>query len=255
MSLITITQSLQKAITIPAEEQKNVSKLYTDLVACIIEHNRRYYQESDPIISDYEYDQLFAYLKNIETQYPELISPNSPTQNLIGQDVVQDAFEKSTHEYPLLSLENSYDADDIHDRHTRLVRILTKACIDDEPTYTIQPKYDGISVAITYTDGKITQAVTRGDGHIGDDITLNVKTITNLPHNLPKPINITVRGEIMLPKSELDRINAQRTKQGEAPFANTRNVASGTIKLLDTATVRARKLVCYTYDILSEEEE
>lgn len=255
MSLLDLTRSLQSYLTTPPDQLEDVSHIYNQFIEVIIEHNQSYYQESDPLISDYEYDQLFDYLKQIEKSYPDLISPFSPTQRIAWQEVIQDNFKKATHEYPLLSLENSYDADDIHDRHDRSGRILSKNEINKKPKYLIQPKYDGISVALTYTDGILTHAITRGDGYTGDDITLNVKTIKNLPHKISYNNTLIVRGEIILPKSELARINTEREAAGEVPFANTRNAASGTIKLLDTSIVRSRKLVCYTYDILTEVEE
>ena len=233
-------------------------QIYTKLVDCLVDNNHLYYIKNSPIISDKEYDDLFAYLKKLEESHPDLISSSSPTQDLVGQ--VSDWFQQAKHANKLASLENTYDAEDLRERDNRAKKVLEKdqrmsnvfGRTDDEIKYSyiIEPKFDGLSVELIYKWGKFTQAITRGDGRVGDDITTNVKTIKNIPKKLNSPVDLHVRGEIMMPKSVRKEINDQRESDGETPFANTRNAAAGSIKLLDSKEVEKRWLVCYVYDIL-----
>ncbi len=237
--------------------EHDMAHIYQSFIDCLIDHNHLYYIESTPIISDREYDELFSYLKKIEEYFPHIISSNSPTQNLIWQLKIQEWFQKATHTIPLLSLENSYNAKDLKDREEKNLKILQKS---NDPnlsdiihlTYTIEPKFDGISVELIYNRWKLVQAITRGDGQTGEDITINAKTIKNLPHNIDFQGTLHVRWEIMMPKSQLQQLNNTREKNKETPFANTRNAASWSIKLLDTNIVSQRGLVCYVYDILNK---
>ena len=224
-------------------------KRYTGLVEELLEHNKRYYIQANPSISDVEYDALFSDLKEIEELYPSLISPDSPTQTLVNQ--ISEGFNKANHLAPLLSLENSYNAEDLTDRSVSLGRLLTKENITGR-SYHVEPKFDGLSVELVYRDGVFVQAITRGDGYRGDDITTNARTITNLPLKLRNGPSgtLSVRAEIMMPKSILLQINNERLAEGLEPFANTRNAAAGSIKLLDSGIVASRQLVCYAYDIL-----
>ena len=224
---------------------------YQNLIDTLIEHNHLYYIESSPIISDYEYDQLFSYLKNIEEIAPHLITSNSPTQSLIGQ--ISEGFAKADHRTPLLSLENSYNAQDLTNRDTRIKKILEKADQNCSFFYRLEPKFDGISCEIIYQNWLLTQAITRGDGKTWEDITINAKTIKSLPKKLTQPINIRLRGEIMMPKSQLSALNLSREALGLNSFANTRNAASWSIKLLDSAEVEKRNLICFIYDILESD--
>lgn len=366
-------------------DSDELHKFYGELIDCLVDHNHLYYVESNPIISDKEYDELFSYLKKIEELHPELISSNSPTQSLVGQ--VSDWFVQARHTVKLASLENTYNSDDLNDRDERAKKVLHKSLlntngeektiwwtgiilqtkdqkyifqkrdhntdinpwkivlfgwwlqekeeykicavrelkeelqididpdtleeigdfkshvfpntyikifycwsldeshlrlqewekiikdslenIDKNPditlftkevlqyfqekylvSYTIEPKFDGLSVELIYKNGKFTQAITRGDGRVGEDITANAKTIKNIPQKLKHPVDISVRGEIMMPKSVWKDLNKEREEEGEIPFANTRNAASWSIKLLDSKEVAKRGLVCYVYDIL-----
>ena len=233
-------------------DSDELHKIYGELIDCLVDHNHFYYIESAPIISDKEYDDLFAYLKKIEELHPEIISSNSPTQSLVGQ--VSEGFEKAKHTVKLASLENTYNAEDLVDRDERIKKILEKKqeWLSDDVFYTVEPKFDGISVELIYEKGKFIKAITRGDGMIGEDITINAKTIKNIPQKLKQTENIAVRGEIMMPKSIWKEINKEREENGEIPFANTRNAASWSIKLLDSKQVSRRGLVCYVYDILKE---
>lgn len=224
---------------------------YQNLIDTLIEHNHLYYIESSPIISDYEYDQLFSYLKNIEEIAPHLITSNSPTQSLIGQ--ISEGFAKADHRTPLLSLENSYNAQDLTNRDTRIKKILEKSDQNCSFFYRLEPKFDGISCEIIYQNWLLTQAITRGDGKTWEDITINAKTIKSLPKKLTQPINIRLRGEIMMPKSKLSALNLGRETLGLNSFANTRNAASWSIKLLDSAEVEKRSLICFIYDILESD--
>jgi len=247
--LTLICQKFINANTDPKNiDFDTIQHFYTQLVDCITDHNHHYYIEANPSISDKEYDELFSYLQKIEDAHPELISENSPSQQLIGQ--ISEWFEKATHTAPLLSLENSYNAKDLID-YDEFIQKRTPGI-----SYIMQPKFDGISVEVIYKDWFFHQAITRWDGKTGENITQNVKTIKNLPKKLKSkskkdiPSFLSVRWEIMMPKSIWQEINTQREEQWLSPFANTRNAAAGSIKLLDSSIVKDRGLVCYLYDII-----
>ena len=254
MTLSEQTQYLQTFINNPdLTKLENIGEIYQQLIDCITEHNRRYYLQNAPIISDYEYDQLFNFLKRIESEFPQLISSNSPTQVLIWQ--VSEWFEKAEHKTPLLSLENSYNTEDLKEFDERIQKALTKEWIY-KYFYIVEPKYDGLSVELIYEDWKFKQAITRGDGYVWDDITPNVKMISNVPKLLNQNLKLLrVRWEIMMPKSVLKEINEQRELDWLDPFSNTRNAAAWSIKLLDSWEVKKRKLVCFVYDLLEAEDE
>ena len=249
MTLSEQTQYLQKFINISdLTKLQNIGEIYQELIDCITEHNRRYYLQNAPIISDFEYDQLFDFLKKIESEFPQLISSNSPTQALIWQ--VSEWFEKAEHKTPLLSLENSYNTNDLKDFDERVQKALTKEWIY-KYFYIVEPKYDGLSVELIYIDWKLKQAITRWDWYIWDDITENVKMIDNVPKLLPQNLKLLrVRWEIMMPKSVLKSINEQRELDWLEPFSNTRNAAAWSIKLLDSWEVKKRRLICFVYDLL-----
>lgn len=261
MNLSETTQAIQSFIEthpdISKLNEKEVSDFYIQLIDCLVDHNHQYYIEAQPIISDKEYDELFDYLKKIEEHFPQLITSNSPTQGLIGQ--VSEWFEKAEHTTKLISLENTYNAKDLEERNERAKKLLYKSSDiiwnpqekSSEILYTIEPKFDGLSVELIYKKWEFKQAITRGDGWVGEDITTNVKTIKNIPQKLSETIDISVRWEILMPKSIWKELNKEREEEWETPFANTRNAAAGSIKLLDSAEVAKRGLVCYIYDILS----
>ena len=254
MTLSEQTQYLQTFINNPdLAKLQNIGEIYQQLIDCITEHNRRYYLQNAPIISDFEYDQLFNLLKRIESEFPQLISSNSPTQSLVWQ--ISEWFKKAEHKTPLLSLENSYNTEDLKDFDERIQKALSKEWIYNY-FYIVEPKYDGLSVELIYEDWKFKQAITRGDGYIWDDITVNVKMIDNVPKILNQGLKLLrVRWEIMMPKSVLKEINEQRELDWLDPFSNTRNAAAGSIKLLDSWEVKKRKLVCFVYDLLEAEDE
>ncbi len=230
-------------------------KIYWKLIDIIVDHNHLYYINNEPIISDWEYDQIFAYLKKIEELHPELISSNSPTQWLVGQ--ISEGFAQARHVVKLASLENSYNAQDLLDWAERVKKLLEKSDLEDKNVlYSIEPKFDGLSVELIYRDGKLSQAITRGDGRVGEDITQNIKTIQNLPQKLEWDLLHTeyhFRWEVLMPKSVWKDLNKEREANGETPFANTRNATAGSIKLLDSREVAKRWLVCYVYDILNDD--
>ena len=254
MTLSEQTQYLQSIMsTEDLNKLDSIREIYQELIDCITEHNHRYYLQNAPIISDFEYDQLFNFLERIESEFPHLITSNSPTQALVWQ--VSEWFKKAEHRTPLLSLENSYNTEDLKEFDERIQKALTKEGIY-KYSYIIEPKYDWLSVELIYENWKFKQAITRGDGYVWDDITENVKMIDNVPRFLNKKIKLLrVRWEIMMPKSVLKEINEQRELDWMDPFSNTRNAAAGSIKLLDSGEVRKRKLVCFVYDLLEAEDE
>ena len=249
-----IQQFIQNYPQVQELNEKEASDFYMQLIDCLVDHNHQYYVENAPIIADKEYDELFDYLKKIEEHFPQFITSNSPTQGLIGQ--VSEGFKQAKHENKLMSLENTYNAKDIEERDERIKKILLKANIQGDITYRVEPKFDGLSVELVYKDGEFNQAITRGDGRVGDDITENVKTIKNIPKKISFPwvehSKIHVRGEILMPKSTWKELNKEREDEWETPFANTRNAAAWSIKLLDPKEVAKRWLLCYIYDSLWE---
>ena len=209
------------------------------------EHNYSYYVLDIPVISDFEFDKLLLELQQLEDNNPELFDENSPTQRVGGN--VLEGFKTTKHKYRMLSLGNTYSAEDLHDFDTRLHKLT-----DDELEYVCELKYDGVSISLTYENGELIQALTRGDGTQGDDVTANVKTIKSIPLKLKNnyPDKFEIRGEIFLPISGLKSMNSARMEEGLEPYANPRNTASGSLKLLDTKEVAKRPLDCYLYYLL-----
>ncbi len=390
MSLSETTKTIQSFIgehpQVNKIDKKELSDFYVQLIDCLVDHNHQYYIENNPLISDKEYDELFEYLKKIEEAHPEIITSNSPTQGLSWQ--VSEWFQQAKHSTKLMSLENTYNAEDLTDREERARKLLEKNKeirnmeknnlvqgigiilqttkgeyifqkrdkniqvnpwkialfgwgIENNEThedtairefreelegkikkedlieignfeshinkdkylkifyvwnidttqlkihewesietmsleeaekdknvtdftkeiiryfksmqkisYTIEPKFDGLSVELVYEKWILKQAITRGDGRVGDDITINAKMIKNIPQKLKETVDISVRGEIVMPKSVWKELNKEREEEGETPFANTRNAAAWSIKLLDSWGVAKRGLLCYVYDIL-----
>ena len=207
-------------------------------------HNYAYYILSAPTISDYDFDQLLKRLEQLEAEHPDLITPDSPTQR-VGTDRTE-GFAQVTHRYPMLSLGNTYSYDEVREFYERVTKDL-----GGKPfTIIAELKYDGLSISLTYEQGKLTRAVTRGDGQMGDDVTANVRTIRSIPLRLRGtnyPDIVEVRGEILLPFVEFDRLNAERHRANLPLFANPRNAASGTLKQLDPAVVAERRLDAYLY--------
>jgi DNA ligase (NAD+) len=213
------------------------------------EHNHRYYVLAQPAISDSEYDELMRQLIQLEREYPGLYDPGSPSQR-VGSDV-DNAFEQEAHAFPMLSLSNTYSREEITDFVNRLEKQLPGQPME----FVCELKYDGVSISLTYVNGSLQKAVTRGDGEKGDLVTANVKTIRSIPLKLMGsgyPEVFVIRGEIFLPHEGFDRMNRERIESGEPPFANPRNAAAGTLKLQNSSQVAARPLDCFLYFVLGE---
>lgn len=212
------------------------------------QHNYNYYVLSAPTIPDKEFDLLMKELEELEGQYPELADPHSPTKR-VGSDLSKE-FEPVAHKYPMLSLSNTYSEEEVREFYERTERAL------NEPFDIVcELKYDGTSISLTYENGKLLRAVTRGDGTRGDDVTANVKTIRSVPLKLrgdTYPAEFEIRGEILLPWAEFDRLNKEREEQEEPLFANPRNAASGTLKQQNPAIVASRRLDAYFYYMLGD---
>ena len=213
------------------------------------QHNYNYYVLSAPTISDREFDEMMKKLQQLEAEHPEYADPHSPTQR-VGSDLSKE-FAQVAHRYPMLSLGNTYSEEEVKDFYERVAREL------NEPFEIVaELKYDGLSISLIYEEGKLVQAVTRGDGTRGDDVTANVRTIRSIPLKLigsGYPAAFEIRGEVLLPWAEFDRLNKEREEQEEPLFANPRNAASGTLKQQNPAIVAARKLDAYFYYLLGEE--
>ena len=214
------------------------------------EHNYRYYVLNQPVIGDQEFDMLMHELQDLEAKHPELYDDNSPTQR-VGSDLNQE-FRQVPHRYPMLSLANTYNEGDVAEWYNSVSKGLNGAPFE----VCCEMKYDGLSISLTYVDGQLRQAVTRGDGVQGDDVTNNVKTIRSIPLVLPGkgyPREFEIRGEILMPWTSFDRLNAERERSGEPLFANPRNAASGTLKSQKSEVAATRQLDAYLYYLLGEE--
>ena len=211
------------------------------------ENSRKYYVDKAPTMSDYDFDQLMKELGDLEKSYPEFITPDSPTQK-VGSDL-ESRFPKYPHKYPMLSLGNTYNINEVEEFAERAVKTL-----DTSFTYSCELKFDGTGISLTYRDGYLLKALTRGDGTIGDDVTENIRHISNIPQKLlghGYPTEFEIRGEILMPYKAFDRLNEERLENEDPPFANPRNAASGSIKLLDPKEVGKRDLWCTLYHIPS----
>ncbi|GAB5401471.1 MAG: NAD-dependent DNA ligase LigA [Aureisphaera sp.] len=211
------------------------------------EHNYNYYVLDNPTISDYEFDMKLKELQELEAKHPEFYDPNSPTLRVGGE--VTKNFETVPHTYRMYSLDNSYSKEDLEDWEKRI-----KKLVDGDIQYTCELKYDGASMSLTYENGKLVRAVTRGDGFQGDNVTTNVKTIKSVPLQLKGdyPPLFEIRGEIVLPFKGFNKMNEERVAAGEEPYRNPRNTASGSLKLQDSGEVAKRPLECLLYSIKGE---
>ena len=211
------------------------------------QHNYDYYVKSAPTITDFEFDAKLRQLQELEAQYPEFFDPNSPTQR-VGSDIAS-GFEQVAHVYPMLSLGNTYSLGEVQDFYERV-----RKGLNEDFELVCELKYDGTSISLTYDEGLLVRAVTRGDGEKGDDVTANVKTIRSIPLRLQGnfPSSFEIRGEILMPWAVFDELNREREEQEEQLFANPRNAASGTLKLQNSSVVASRKLDAYFYYMLGE---
>ena len=246
------------------ENKKNnnfseIQEKYTKLRSEIEYHNNLYYNEDNPIISDMEYDFLIHELKELEQKYPELLEynkngENSPTEKIGG--TASEKFSKVRHRVPMLSLSNTYNISEIEDFDKRIKKIILSENVKNhskELEYILELKLDGLSISLIYENGALIQAVTRGDGQVGEDVTENIREIPTIPKKLKENVSLEVRGEIILPISSFNRINQEREDEGEDVFANPRNAASGTIRQLDKTIVAERGLDCYLYYLVNAE--
>jgi DNA ligase (NAD+) len=228
-----------------SEAKERIEKLRRE----IGEHNHRYYVLNQPSVSDFQYDLLINELDTLEKKFPELVTDDSPTMR-VGSDLIRE-FVQYTHRYPMLSLGNTYNEEELRDFDSRV-----KKGLSSDYQYVCELKFDGASVSLNYTDGKLARALTRGDGTVGDDVTLNVRTIKSIPLKLTGsgyPEDFIIRGEILMTRSVFARLNDERAAQGVQLFANPRNAAAGTLKLLDPKIVASRSLDCFLYFVLGED--
>ncbi|MHB8174071.1 MAG: NAD-dependent DNA ligase LigA [Nitrospirota bacterium] len=234
---------------------RQAGKRITELIGQIDYHNRKYYIEDNPVVSDYEFDMLLKELSELEARFPELITPDSPTQRVGGEPVKE--FKPVRHVSPMLSLDNTYNKDDLSEFDGRIRRLIPGTGFE----YFVELKIDGIASSLTYEDGKLTVAATRGDGLTGDDITHNARTIRSIPlsiRNIPAALSgmrFHVRGEIFLPLKSFEKINDERLSGGLEPFANPRNAAGGSLKQLDPGITAKRGLDFFAYQLVPEDAD
>jgi DNA ligase, NAD-dependent len=226
------------------EAYKRIQVLRSELEA----HNHAYYVLHKPAISDFDFDMLLKELDGLEKQFPEFYDPNSPTQR-VGNDINQE-FSQLSHKYPMLSLGNTYNEGELRDFDNRV-----KKALEVPYQYVCELKYDGVSISLTYENGTLKHAITRGDGTKGDDVTANAKTIRSIPLKLKGndyPQAFEIRGEIFFTHKVFNELNQEKIRNGEEPYANPRNTASGTLKLQNSSLVAKRKLDCYLYYMMGE---
>ncbi len=240
---------------------QQIKERYIKLREEVERHNNLYYNEDSPVISDMEYDYLLKELEKIEKEYPQLkeeyinpvydgnISYKTPTEKIGG--IANAKFSKVFHKVPMLSLSNTYNISEIENFNQRVRKIIG---LDRNLEYILELKLDGLSISLIYENGELMKAVTRGDGQIGEDVTENIVEIAAIPKKLKEPLNIEVRGEVVLPISNFNRVNQLREEAGEEVFANPRNAAAGTIRQLDSSIVKERGLDCYLYYLVEAEK-
>jgi len=209
-------------------------------------HDRKYYVEAAPEISDLQYDRLMDRLARFETKHPELITPDSPTQRVGGEPI--EALTPVEHRLPMLSIDNAYSVDELRKYFDRIAKLLP-----DEPIeWVVELKIDGVAAAVTYVDGVLAQAATRGNGRVGDDVTHNIRTVQDLPLRLcgdDLPRVLEARGEVYMTNSELVRLNERQSRLGEPPYPNTRNLTAGTIRMKDPRVAATRRLRMFFHGV------
>lgn len=210
------------------------------------QYNYEYHVLDKPSVSDYEYDQLFNELVQLESEHPEYFDKNSPTQKVGG--AILDKFEKHEHALPMYSLGNAFSAEDLEQFHQRIIKVVQK------PEYVVEMKIDGLAISLEYENGLLERATTRGNGLVGEDVTNNIRVIDSIPLRLNKPVDLTVRGEVFMPYDSFAKLNAEREENGEALFANCRNAAAGSIRQLDSNVVAKRGLDGIWYTLMNPEQ-
>jgi DNA ligase (NAD+) len=233
----------------PSRSDKTAKSKVEKLRREILHHEKKYYVDNDPQISDTEFDRLVRELRDLEARFPELVTPESPTQR-VGEKPLE-GFPSVTHRTPMLSIDNVYDEDEFREFDERVRRLLPGETVE----YVAELKIDGVSMSVLYRGGKYVQAVTRGDGVRGDDVTANVKTLRSLPLVIEERREVEVRGEVYLPFPSFQAINREREENGESLFANPRNAAAGSIRLLDPRLVATRNLSLFLYYLFTSGRE
>ena len=221
-------------------EKKEIARLRNE----IHQHDYLYYVKNSPDISDREYDLLYQRLKELESKYPDCVTADSPTQRVGGK--IEERFRQRVHSSPMLSLDNTYNVEEVRAFHQRVLKGLPDVA---EVEYVVELKFDGLAVALTYEEGKLVRGATRGDGVKGEDITANLKTIRSIPLEISQSKTMEVRGEVYMPRKEFQRLNVLREEEGESPFANPRNAAAGALRVLDPAITASRKLGIFIYSV------
>jgi DNA ligase (NAD+) len=233
------------------ENLNNIKKKIEKMREDILKYNQYYYTNNESLISDVEYDNLIKELKELEEQYPQFKSVESPTEKVGATNLRESKFQKITHKRPMLSLSNTYNEGEISDFIERVRKLVPE---DKELKYALELKLDGLSISVQYEKGKLVRGVTRGDGAIGEDVTENIMEIATIPHELPEPLDLEVRGEIVLPLSNFLKLNERRMEAGEEVFANPRNAASGTLRQIDSSIIKERGLDSYFYFLVDAEK-
>lgn len=233
------------------ENLNNIKKKIEKMRENILKYNQYYYTNNESLISDVEYDNLIKELKELEEQYPQFKSVESPTEKVGATNLRESKFQKVTHKKPMLSLSNTYNEGEIGDFIERVRKLIPE---DKELKYALELKLDGLSISVQYEKGKLVRGVTRGDGAIGEDVTENIMEIATIPHELPEPLDLEVRGEIVLPLSNFLKLNERRMEAGEEVFANPRNAASGTLRQIDSSIIKERGLDSYFYFLVDAEK-
>lgn len=221
----------------------NIKNRYEELKKVIAYHANKYYNDDEPEISDFEYDMLMVELKNIEKAHPELITSDSPTQVIVAEGKVDSHFAEVVHEVPLQSLQDVFDTGDVESFCERISKEVYN------PSYVVETKIDGLSVALEYEKGIFKRGATRGNGLVGEDVTLNLNEIKNIPKKLKDEIDITVRGEVFMPHDAFNKLNEEREVLGEKLFANPRNAAAGSLRQLDSQITRDRNLDIFIFNV------
>lgn len=227
-------------------DKKQAEKRIKELRAQVEYHAKRYYDDDNPEITDFEYDMMMLELRTLESQFPELITKDSLTQKVGG--TVKEGFQKVEHEVPLQSLQDVFDFDEIKAFDERVKKQAEENGIEN-PQYVVETKIDGLSAALEYVDGKFVRGATRGNGLVGEDVTENLKTIKTIPQELSEKINITVRGEVFISKKDFEEMNREREENEEETFANARNAAAGSLRQLDSNITKNRPLDIYIFNV------
>ena len=233
------------------ENLDNIKKKIEKMREDILKYNQYYYTNNESLISDVEYDNLIKELKELEEEYPQFKNVESPTEKVGATNLRESKFQKVTHKKPMLSLSNTYNEGEIGDFIERVRKLIPE---DKELKYALELKLDGLSISVQYEKGKLVRGVTRGDGAIGEDVTENIMEIATIPHELPEPLDLEVRGEIVLPLSNFLKLNEKRMEAGEEVFANPRNAASGTLRQIDSSIIKERGLDSYFYFLVDAEK-